>query len=98
MAKQYPKDPYLNGNFAPLRMEYNIDDLIIEGEFPKEINGSYFRIGPDPQFAPRGSHHWFGGDGMIHAFHIRKGHISYINRWVQTNKWKLEHKAKKKFI
>ena len=41
MAKPYPKEDHLIGNFAPLRMESNVDDLIIEGNLPTEINGSY---------------------------------------------------------
>ena len=73
-------------------MESNIDDIIIEGEVPKEINGSYYRNGPDPKFPPRGDNsHWFGGDGMIHAFHIKDGRISYLNRWMRTVKWLKEH-------
>ena len=39
MAKPYPKEEHLTGNFAPIRMESNIDDIIIEGEVPKEIKG-----------------------------------------------------------
>ena len=31
MAKPYPKEDHLMGNYAPLRMESNVDDLIIEG-------------------------------------------------------------------
>ena len=41
MAKPYPKEDHLIGNFAPIRMESSIDDVIIEGEIPKEINGTY---------------------------------------------------------
>ena len=38
-------------------------------------------------------HHWFAGDGMIHAFHIEDGRCAYLNRWVRTKKWELEHVA-----
>ena len=65
--------------------------LQITGEMPKELSGTLYRNGPNPQFAPRGPHHWFGGDGMIHAFHIENGNVSYKNRWVRTPKWKLEN-------
>ena len=94
MAKPYPKEDHLIGNYAPLRMESNVDDLIIEGNVPLEINGSYYRNGPDPKFSPRGGKsHWFGGDGMVHAFHIDNGKVSYINRWMRTVKWLKEHEA-----
>ena len=58
---------------------------------PKELCGTLYRNGPNPQFAPRGPYHWFGGDGMIHAFHIENGNVSYRNRWVRTPKWAVEN-------
>ena len=30
---------------------------------------------------------------MIHAFHIEDGSVSYMNRWVRTPKWQVEHEA-----
>ena len=94
MTEVYPSHPNLEGNYAPLRMECDIQDLIIEGEVPKDLFGSYYRNGPDPQFPPMGGqYHWFAGDGMIHAFHFENGKISYRNRWVQTSKWKQERTA-----
>jgi hypothetical protein len=61
---------------------------------PRSASVGPNRNGPNPQFAPRdANHHWFIGDGMIHAFHIADGRVSYRNRWVRTPKWELEHKA-----
>lgn len=93
MTRPYPEHPQLSGNFAPIRMECDAPDLIIRGDLPAELNVTYYRNGPDPQFPPRGEHHWFGGDGMLHRFHIQHGRVSYSNRWLRTVKWKLEHEA-----
>ena len=93
MARPYPDHPQLRGNFAPIRMEADVPDLIIRGQLPRDLDVTYFRNGPDPQYAPRGQHHWFGGDGMLHRFHIQDGRVGYRNRWVRTVKWKLEHDA-----
>lgn len=93
MARPMPNHPQLRGNYAPIRMESDAPDLIVHGEIPAELRGTYYRNGPDPQYAPRGDHHWFAGDGMIHAFHIEGGRCSYRNRWVRTPKWGLEHEA-----
>jgi len=93
MARPYPNHPQLKGNFAPLRMECDVPDAIIRGELPRELDVTYYRNGPDPQYAPRGAHHWFGGDGMIHSFRIRDGRVTYRNRWMRTVKWKLEREA-----
>jgi carotenoid cleavage dioxygenase-like enzyme len=93
MARPLPPHPQLSGNYAPLRMECDAPDLIVHGELPRELSGTYYRNGPDPQYAPRGEHHWFAGDGMVHAFQFRDGRVAYRNRWVRTPKWQWEHEA-----
>ena len=99
MTETYPDHPNLQGNYAPLRMECDLNDLIVEGEIPKDLYGSYYRNGPDPQFPPMGgAYHWFAGDGMIHAFHFENGKVSYRNRWVRTSKWEQERKAGKSLV
>ncbi len=87
-------NPYLTGNFAPIRSEDDFGNLHVKGEIPKGLAGSYYRNGPNPQFEPRDpNHHWFAGDGMIHAFHAADGKVSYNNRYVHTNKYVLEKAA-----
>ncbi|GIT39055.1 MAG: hypothetical protein Ct9H300mP8_02510 [Gammaproteobacteria bacterium] len=93
MTEPYPAHPQLQGNFAPIRMEADIDDLVIEGELPRSLEVAYYRNGPDPQFPPRGEHHWFAGDGMLHQFVIADGKVRYRNRWLQTVKWHKEREA-----
>ena len=90
MAKMFPDHPNLEGGFAPIHMEVDAPDLVVEGEIPKELRGVFFRNGPNPQFSPRGDYHWFGGDGMIHGFYFSEGKVSYRNRYVKTVKWKKE--------
>ena len=63
-----------------------------QGELPRELNGTLYRNGPNPQFEAPGAH-WFVGDGMLHAFHLENGRASYRNRWVRTPKWQAEHDA-----
>ena len=94
MSQPFPLDPFFSGNYAPISFEADAPDLPLRGELPKKLTGTLYRNGPNPQFAPRDSnHHWFIGDGMIHAFHVADGRVSYRNRWVRTPKWELEHKA-----
>ncbi len=79
-------------NLAPIPMECDAAFLKVQGELPRELNGTLYRNGPNPQFeAPRA--HWFVGDGMLHAFHLENGRASYRNRWVRTPKWQAEHDA-----
>ncbi len=61
---------------------------------PRELNGTLFRNGPNPQFPDASGHaHWFTGDGMLHAFTLDDGKASYRNRWVRTPKWQAERAA-----
>lgn len=84
-------NPYLAGNFAPIRSEDDFD-LKVTGEIPAGLRGALFRIGPNPQFEPRDpNHHWFAGDGMVHGFYVADGKVAYRNRYVRTPKFELEH-------
>ena len=94
MSRPFPKTPFFTGNYAPITMECDAPDLPILGELPKDLAGTLYRNGPNPHHAPRDqNHHWFIGDGMIHAFHIENGRVGYRNRWVRTPKWQLEAAA-----
>ena len=85
MDGSLPIDPYLAGNFAPVRSEDSFD-LKVTGAFPRELAGSLYRNGPNPQFDPGPGYHWFAGDGMLHAFHVEGGKVRYTNRFIQTPK------------
>jgi len=94
MAMPDPADnPLRRGAFEPLRTEFDCPDLVVEGTLPPDLAGALYRIGPNPQFAPRGAYNPLQGDGMIHAFHIAHGRVAYRNRWVRTRQWRLEHEA-----
>jgi carotenoid cleavage dioxygenase-like enzyme len=94
MNEQTTINRYLSGNYAPVRSEDDFN-LEITGEFPSSVRGVFYRNGPNPQFEPRGHYHWFTGDGMIHAFFVDGGKVTYRNRYVRTPKWVLEHAAGK---
>ncbi len=90
MSRPFPDSPFLRGNFAPILMEGDAPDLVVEGEIPSELRGAYYRNGSNPQFAPSPSYHWFEGDGMIHGFWFGDGRVDYRNRWVRTARFELE--------
>ena len=98
MTQAMPDNRFLKGAFAPIDTEYDITELTIEGEVPRDLNGSFYRNGPNQQFAPRGDYHLFAGDGMTHAFHIEDGKVSYRNRWIRTAKFKLEQEHQRAMI
>src|SRR6185437_3988858 len=72
MSKQFT-NRYLQGIFEPLDSEYNIENCIVNGQIPKELNGSLYKIGSNPQFVYSANYHLFGGDGMIHKIDFNNG-------------------------
>lgn len=88
-------NPFLDGNFAPVREEITADTLQVIGELPPDLSGMFVRNGPNPQWAPIGKYHWFDGDGMLHGVRIHNGQATYRNRYVRTSGWKIEHEAGK---
>jgi hypothetical protein len=79
-------------NLAPIPMECDAPHLKVTGELPRELNGTLYRNGPNPQEAD--SAHWFTGDGMVHGVRVEGGRATaYRNRWVRTPKWLAEHDA-----
>ena len=75
-------------------MEGVVNNVRVDGELPKDINGTFYRNGPNPQFVPLGRYSsWYDGDGMVHGFHFRNGRVDYVNRWVRTERFQLERTA-----
>jgi carotenoid cleavage dioxygenase-like enzyme len=83
----------LKGIWEPLAFECNIHDPVVVGEIPKELNGTYYRNGPNPQYVYSENYHMFEGDGMVHAVTFHNGKISYENRWIRTEKFLKERKS-----
>lgn len=86
-------NPYLHDGYAPVLEESVAQEMEVIGEIPKDLNGAYYRNGPNPRFAPQGRYHWFDGDGMIHAIQFQDGKATYRNRWVRTGAFRKEEEA-----
>ncbi len=92
-AMEVETNPYLMGNYAPVDTEISAEELEVIGEVPQDLNGMYVRNGPNPRYAAKGRHHWFDGDGMLHAVTIRDGKVSYRNRYIHTEGFEREAHA-----
>lgn len=86
-------NPYLQGAHGPIRQEIEAVDLKVTGEIPRDFGGAYYRNGPNPIHDPKGLHHWFDGDGMIHAIHFEDGKARYRNRFIRTSDFEAEVKG-----
>jgi carotenoid cleavage dioxygenase len=83
-------NPYLEGLYAPVREEVTARDLPVIGEIPRDLFGAYYRNGPNPMSPPKGMHHWFDGDGMLHGVWFENGRARYANRYVRTADFEAE--------
>jgi carotenoid cleavage dioxygenase len=83
-------NPYLQGLYEPVARETTALELPVIGEIPKDLYGAFVRNGPNPAQAPAGLHHWFDGDGMVHAVYFENGKAEYRNRYVGTDDYRAE--------
>ena len=93
MSAESTPNMFLQNNFAPWGTEGAARDLPVVGRIPRELNGTYYRNGPNPAFPPLGRYHWFDGDGMIHAVTLDDGRASYRNRYVLSRGLREEQEA-----
>lgn len=85
---------FLFGNFAPVTEELTYQISNIQGCIPADLEGRFYRIGPNPKFQPIDpyKYHWMDGDGMIHQVHFENGQAYYANRWVKTKGLSIEER------
>ena len=81
----------MNESFAkilrpnPVESDYAMTN--VEGEIPRELNGTFYRNGPNqkvlPEAGPRGLH-LFDGDGHVNAFHFEDGRAHHRSAYAKT--------------
>lgn len=92
--------PFLKGNFAPVLVEMDAEDLpIVSGAIPAGLEGTLFRNGSNAMYPPlTDDHHWFLAEGMVHAIRFHNGRVSYRNRWVRTRQYTAQREAGKRLV
>ncbi|KAH7412899.1 lignostilbene dioxygenase [Cadophora sp. MPI-SDFR-AT-0126] len=83
---------------APGRVEGEMNDLIVHGEIPKAIDGTFYRIMIDPFYPLAPGNPPVEGDGNISAFRIKAGHVDMKMKYVDTERLKLERQAQKRLF
>lgn len=88
----------LTANHGPVDTETSASNLrVVQGKVPGQLRGTLYRNGPNPMFPPLGEfHHWFLGEGMVHAISLKDGNVTYANRWVATDQFNDQKAAGKR--
>ena len=94
---RFPDIALYQGWSTPLRSETDARDLeIVQGAVPLGLEGTLYRCGPDRQYPPMtGDDIFIDGEGMVHAFKFEGGHVDYQCRWVHTQRFELQAKARR---
>lgn len=93
---KYPDTPFFKGQLKVARFEGDVFDVETSGTIPKDINGTFYRVQPDPQFPPVYEEDInFSGDGNVSAFRFQAGHVDFKQRYVQTDRFIAERKNRK---
>ncbi|KAK0118128.1 hypothetical protein ONS95_012434 [Cadophora gregata] len=93
---KYPDTGVFQGFNRPSRLEGSIYDLEVSGTIPSDINGTFYRIQPDHRYPPvfeEDIH--FSGDGNVSAFRFENGHVDFSQKYVRTDRFEAETKARK---
>jgi carotenoid cleavage dioxygenase len=80
------------------RSENTLYDCEVEGDLPDDLDGGFYRVGPDAQYPKAVGQEYdinFDGEGHASLFRISKGHVDYRSRWVQNPRWKAQHAARR---
>ncbi|KFZ24528.1 hypothetical protein V502_00994 [Pseudogymnoascus sp. VKM F-4520 (FW-2644)] len=104
-SQHFPNFPQFSGFMKPCRFEGEVQNLEVQGLIPPEIDGTFYRVMPDPQFAPFIENDpasfftpWFNGDGNVSAFRIQSGKIHFKQKYVRTEKFVKEREAQRALL
>lgn len=99
----FPKERMLFGGGGSAgggvhRSENELYDCEVEGRLPADLDGVFYRVGPDPQYPKPPQFEadiGFDGEGHVSMFRIQNGHVDFKSRYVRTQRWKAQHAARR---
>jgi all-trans-8'-apo-beta-carotenal 15,15'-oxygenase len=87
------RPPRWRRSFEPLPREHGFEPLEVEGEFPADLRGTLYRVGPG-SFAAGGEPfgHWFDGDGAVSAVRLGVGTVEGACRFIEARERAVEQR------
>jgi carotenoid cleavage dioxygenase-like enzyme len=86
------------GGSSVFRTECDIHDCDVEGEIPSNIDGAFYRVGPDWQYPPMKGNIPFDGEGHVSMFRISNGHADFKSRYPRTQRYKAQAAARRRLF
>jgi carotenoid cleavage dioxygenase-like enzyme len=89
------------GFFGPVksaRYEADVFDLEVEGELPAELDGTFYRSGPNSFYPTLEGDNIINGDGIVQKWAIADGHVDFSCRYVRTERYQLERAARRRLF
>lgn len=80
------------------RFQGELNDLVVCGDIPKEINGTFYRMTVDPATPPHPKSPFLEGDGNLTVFQFQNGRVDMKIQYVETERYLLERKAGKRLF
>ena len=93
----FSNPPGLGGG-GPFRSECDIRDCDVDGEIPLNIDGAFYRVGPDWQYPPMKGNIPFDGEGHVSMFRIHNGHVDFKSRYPRTQRFEAQAKARRRLF
>ncbi len=75
------------------RLEANVRDCQVTGKIPSDLNGAFYRVGPDAQYPLNPRDIPFDGEGHVSMFRIKDGRVDYRSRMVRNDRYLAQDKA-----
>lgn len=92
----FPQSIHFTGTNMSRRIELSVRNLEVEGTIPPEIDGAFFRAVPDNAHAPMFEDDIaLNADGMIARFLFENGAVDYTIKYVETERYQAEKKARR---
>tara|TARA_R110002072_G_scaffold1780_10_gene14786 strand:- start:5587 stop:7137 length:1551 start_codon:yes stop_codon:yes gene_type:complete len=86
-------NPWLSGYKTASQNQYG-GTAKIQGRWPKALTGTLYRNGPaQHEIGGVRYHHYFDGDGMLHAYRFSAEGVKHQAKIVETRKYKMEQEA-----
>jgi len=93
----FPENPRAFGGSGTVRSEMDLRDCEVEGDWPKDLDGAFYRVGPDPQYPkpPEFENDIpFDGEGHVSMFRIKDGHVDYKTRYARNARYLAQAEAR----